>query len=60
MCDNPASYKFIWPGNNESVICKDHVGKLLSVADALGFHLQIIPLTEEDLKVTLTCNQKDG
>jgi len=60
MCDNPAKYRFTWPGNDESVICKAHVDKLKAVADAMGLHLQIIPLSEEDLMVGLTCNQKDG
>jgi len=60
MCDNPAKYRFAWPGNVESLICEEHVGKLRAVANAMGFYLQVIPLSEKDLKVGLTCNQKSG
>ena len=60
MCDKPANYRFTWPGNPESFICYHHVVKLKSVAVAMGFHLQIISLTESELEKGLTCNQKGG
>ena len=60
MCDNPARYRFTWPGQDESVICEDHVDKLLSIAAGIGLYLQIIPLSEKDLEMGLICNQKDG
>lgn len=60
MCDNPAKYKFTWPGRDESVICEEHVGKLKTVANAMGMYLQIILLSEQELKMGLTCNQKSG
>ena len=56
MCDNPAKYKFTWPGRDESVICEEHVDKAKALANILGFYLQIIPLSEQELKVGLTCN----
>ncbi len=59
MCDNLAKYRFTWPGNDESVICEAHVGKLSSVANAMGLHLQIIPLSEKDLEINLVCAQKE-
>lgn len=59
MCDKPAIYRYTWPGKDESVICKDHLGKLLSVANAMGVYLQIIQLSDEDLKVELICKQKE-
>ena len=58
MCDNPAKYRFTWPGRDESVICGEHVNKLRAVANAIGLHLQTIPLSEEDLKAGLICEQK--
>ncbi len=58
MCDNQARYRFTWPGKDEAVICEDHVGRLRGLASAIGLHLQVIPLSEEDLKTGLTCNQK--
>lgn len=60
MCDNPARYRYTWPGNDESVICQDHVSKLRGVAEAMGLHLQIIPIPEEDFNEGITCNQKDS
>jgi len=60
MCDNPARYRFTWPGKDEAVICDEHVDKLRSVASAIGLPLQIIPLSEQDLKLGLICCQKDG
>lgn len=47
-CKNMASYRFTWPGRNESVICEEHVGKLLSIAQAMGIPLQVIPLDMDD------------
>lgn len=43
-CNEPAAYRFTWPGRDEEPICKKHVVKLELVAHALGFPLQIIPL----------------
>ena len=58
MCDKPANYRFTWPGNDESLICDGHVDKLRGVANAMGFHLQVTPLSESELKKGLNCNQK--
>ena len=58
MCDNPAKYRFTWPGNDEAVICEKCVNQLRGVASAMGLHLQIIPLSELVLKLGLTCEQK--
>ena len=58
MCKNQAKYRFTWPGENESLICEDHVEKLKALSTAMGFHLQIIPLLQEDLEKKLTCQQK--
>jgi len=60
MCDNTARYRFTWPGRDESVICEEHVGQLKGVANAIGLHLQVIPLSENDLEMELTCQQEDG
>ncbi len=60
MCDKPAKYRFAWPGNDESFICDDHVDKLRGVAKVMGFHLQVIPLSESELEKGLNCNQKGG
>ena len=56
-CKNPARYRYTWPGDDESLICEKHVDKLVAVAEAIGLHLQIIPLSEEDLKLDFKCHQ---
>ncbi len=43
-CEDPAAFRFTWPGQDEAGICFGHVDQLSSVASALGFHLQIIPI----------------
>ena len=58
MCDNPARYRFTWPGQDEALICEDHVDRLFSIAAGIGLRLQIIPLSEKDLEMGLICDQK--
>lgn len=56
-CSNRAIYRYTWPGNDESVICDSHARQIKKVAEVIGLHLQLIPLSEEDLKLNLTCDQ---
>jgi hypothetical protein len=44
QCPLVARYRYTWPGRDESFICERHVGKLRSVADAIGLSLQVIDL----------------
>lgn len=60
QCSNEASFRFTWPGREESFICADHIGKLSAIADAMGLPLQIIPLdplVERDREM---CRQRVG
>jgi hypothetical protein len=43
-CNNPAAYRFTWPGKAEAGICGQHVQKLVQVAEAMGLPLEVIPL----------------
>lgn len=47
-CQNPAAYRYTWPGEDETTICMIHAIALANVAQAIGLHLQVIPLTTED------------
>ena len=47
-CNNPAAYRFTWPGRDESFICYIHAPQLLRVAEAMGMPLQMIPVHESD------------
>jgi hypothetical protein len=40
-CESEGVYRFTWPGQDEQVICEDHLPKLRAVANAMGLHLQI-------------------
>jgi len=40
-CNNVADYCFTWPGQDESFVCSDHVGKLRAISESMGFYLQI-------------------
>ena len=54
-CDLKAYFRYTWPGNDEAVCCSDHMLQLKKVADAIGIHLQMVPLSEEDLSHHLKC-----
>jgi len=53
-CENRASFRFTWPGRDESFICSGHSVKLQIVADAIDFHLQLIPVEKGEQ----LCRQK--
>lgn len=46
-CECRPCYRFTWPGRDEAQICEVHSHKLRSVANAMGLHLQLIPLPAE-------------
>lgn len=59
QCTHPAEFRFTWPGQDESFICEHHVGKLRSTANAMGMHLQVIQLSEDEIReMPETCRQK--
>lgn len=43
-CEAPATYRYTWPGRNETKVCVLHATKARNVADAIGMHLQLIPI----------------
>jgi len=48
QCPCLASYRFTWPGRNESFICSNCVDLLRNVSAAMGLPLQIIPLYNDE------------
>ena len=56
-CTNLAKYKFTWPGSAKSLICEKHKQKLNKLK-AIGVYCQVIPLTEDELKMGKKCKQK--
>jgi len=59
-CKNLATHRFTWPGNDEKLICDAHLPKLKSVASVMGFYLQVLPLSQEDLGLRLECEQEQS
>ena len=47
-CKEYASFRYTWPGKDESFICAQHSKVLLGIAQAMGTYIQLIPLTEQD------------
>ena len=47
-CDEVATFRFTWPGRDEAGICALHGPKLRGIAEAIGLHVQMIPLTVGD------------
>lgn len=47
-CRNYASDRYTWPGKDEAAICQSCAGKLRGVANAIGLHVQLIPLTDAE------------
>ena len=43
-CDNTAAFRFTWPGEDEAGICATCAPKLRGLTEAMGMHLQLIPL----------------
>jgi len=44
-CGKHASLRFTWPGKDESTICVEHGIQLQRIAEAIGLHLQLIPIS---------------
>lgn len=46
-CTEAAAVAFTWPGQDQGYACIEHATKLKQVSEAMGFHLQLIPLVVE-------------
>jgi hypothetical protein len=44
-CTRLGTHRVTWPGNDESIVCGEHRETMAGAAEAMGFHLQFIPLT---------------
>lgn len=47
-CDNTATSRGFWPGNEPALWCEHHRAAWVHVAKAMGFHLHTEPLNEEN------------
>ena len=54
-CDQQPMFRYTWAGQDEKYCCIEHAHKLMYVAEALGYYVQLIPLSgDEQMKVTCT------
>ena len=61
QCQQQALFRYTWPGRDESFICLEHAQQLRNVAEAMGFHIQLIPLSGDE-QAGVSCSQqvRDG
>ena len=59
MCIKNAKYRYTWPGNDEALACDGHASALSIIANTMGFHLQIIQLSELDQQLGQKCSSLD-
>lgn len=45
MCERPAAFRFTWPGRDEAGICEVHGPNMKDIAEAMGMHVRLIPLS---------------
>lgn len=57
-CQNVAAFRYTWPGRDESVICVQHASYLQKVANAIGLHVQLIPIVHNANDPILNCQQE--
>jgi hypothetical protein len=43
-CQEPTAFRYTWPGQDEAGVCAKHARMMQNVANAIGMHLQLIPL----------------
>lgn len=44
QCEMIPMFRYTWPGNDETYSCYAHAMQLVNISQAMGFHLQLIPL----------------
>ena len=57
-CENPGAFCYTWPGQNQAVACAEHDLQLRGVANAIGMHLQMIPIAMGNTALLPMCSQK--
>ncbi|MCK5605669.1 hypothetical protein KAR91_27490 [Candidatus Pacearchaeota archaeon] len=46
-CEEPAKFRYTWAGQDESFCCFKHGQQIRGVAQAIGYHVQLIELPED-------------
>lgn len=43
-CSNQPVFRYTWPGQDEQYTCLEHAEQIANIANAMGCHIQFIPL----------------
>ena len=54
-CKNPAAYRYTWAGKDEARCCVEHAAGIRRIVRSMGYHVQLIPLTADDILVDDQC-----
>lgn len=57
-CGIPAAYRYTWAGKNEGYACIRHAHQIGAVAQAVGYDLQFLRLTEDEVQ-EFTCQNEE-
>lgn len=58
-CQFTPMFRYTWPGQDERFACIIHAQQWIGIADAMNFHLQMIPLSPDEM-MTNTCSQTEN
>jgi len=56
-CKQPPLFRYTWAGHDESFVCLEHAQQLKNIADAIGYYVQLIPLSGDEQMKT-SCQQE--
>jgi hypothetical protein len=52
-CDAPAVVRYTWPGRDEAGACTEHALMVRNTSEAMGCHVQLIPITNDEMIAAL-------
>ena len=58
-CDQLPIFRYTWPGQPAKYACLEHAIKIATVAFAMGFRFDFIPLTDSEQDMA-QCSQVDA
>ena len=58
QCNNPAGLRYTWAGKDEARCCVEHAAQIGAVANAIGYYVQMIPLTVEEILADDQCTNE--
>lgn len=58
-CVNMPEFRYTWPSSKEAYCCQQHATQIEAIASAMGFYVQLIPLSPAEI-AKVSCSQKVG